>query len=157
MPRERYNFLSKNYDYHINRQTPQEKIEFLEKTLLKRKSLFVVSGVEKKRQLKASSKKQKKNMKGKMQAGSVQCPVYKCFKECSDDSALMQHYNEAHNDLRQLGLELFSDPSIKGNTAIKGKVTNNLMTQIMMIALLQKNQVKNVMKQLNEEHAPTFE
>jgi hypothetical protein len=50
MPREKYNALTKFYEYHLTKQTPEEKLNFLEKTILKRKSLIVVNGAGKKRQ-----------------------------------------------------------------------------------------------------------
>jgi hypothetical protein len=61
MPREKYNALTKFYDYHLNKQTPEEKLNFLEKTILKRKSLIVVNGAGKKRQQKAALKRLKKS------------------------------------------------------------------------------------------------
>jgi hypothetical protein len=50
MPQDKFLTLSKCYEYHLTKQTPDEKLNFLEKTILKRKSLIVVSGVGKKRQ-----------------------------------------------------------------------------------------------------------
>lgn len=117
MPREKFSFLHKNYDYHLTKQTPQEKLHFLENTLLKRKSLIVVNGVGKKRQQKAAMKRlkktQKRNNMGSTNAqGGVQtCPVYKCFKEFKDEEALVKHYNEAHADLKMLGLDLMAEGS----------------------------------------------
>lgn len=63
MPRDKYQILQKFYEYHLTKQTPEEKLNFLEKTLLKRKSLIVVSTAGKKRQQKAALKRLKKNQK----------------------------------------------------------------------------------------------
>ena len=71
-----------------------DKLNFLENTLLKRKSLIVASSANKKRQLKAAQKRLKKSQKRNNQG--LQCPVYKCFRECKDDEGLMKHYAEAH-------------------------------------------------------------
>jgi hypothetical protein len=38
--------------------------------------------------------------------GALKCPVFKCFKEMSTDEALLKHYDEAHQDLKALGLDL---------------------------------------------------
>jgi hypothetical protein len=61
MPRDKYNALTKFYEYHLTKQTPEEKLNFLEKTILKRKSLIVVNGAGKKRQQKAALKRLKKS------------------------------------------------------------------------------------------------
>jgi hypothetical protein len=37
--------------------------------------------------------------------------VYKCFKEFANEEGLIRHYNEAHNDLKALGLDLIPDTS----------------------------------------------
>lgn len=50
MPKENIQTIEKFFDYHVNKMPPQEKLNFLEKTLLKRKSLIIVNGVAKKRQ-----------------------------------------------------------------------------------------------------------
>jgi len=105
-----------------------DKMLFLENTLLKRKSLIVANSANKKRQQKAAQKRLKKSMK-RNQGIQTQCPVYKCFRECKDEEGLLKHYNEAHGDLKALGLELIADPHHasgfgSGNQAIKGKVSN---------------------------------
>jgi hypothetical protein len=109
MPREKFQTLSKFYEYHLTKQSPEEKLNFLEKTILKRKSLIVVSGVGKKRQQKAALKRLKKSQKrGQLIPGAIgtQCPVYKCFRDFPDEDSLLRHYNEVHADLRALGIEL---------------------------------------------------
>jgi L-cysteine desulfidase len=87
-----------------------DKMNFLENTLLKRKSLIVASAASKKRLQKAAQKRLKKSQK-RNQGVQTQCPVYKCFRECKDEEGLMKHYNEAHGDLKALGLDLFQDPN----------------------------------------------
>lgn len=133
-------------------------MNFLENTILKRKSLIVVSGVGKKRQQKAAMKRQKKSQK-RNNIGSVSstvtCPVYKCFKEFKDEESLMRHYNESHAELKALGLDLWQDPSQQMGSSfsggLKGKISNTFLNQILIVGILHKNQVKEIMKNLNEE------
>ena len=49
MQKEKYFYLTKYYDAHLTKLAPDQKLNFLENTLLKRKSLIVVNGVGKKR------------------------------------------------------------------------------------------------------------
>lgn len=103
-------------------------------------------GVGKKRQQKAALKRLKKSQR--RVGASTQCPVYKCFLECNTEEGLAKHYNEAHADLKALGLELTQAPD---NSGLKGKISNSLLTQVLMVGLLNKQQVKEAMKSLNEE------
>ena len=49
MPKDKFSDLTKLYYFHITKMVPDQKLHFLENTLLKRKSLIVVNGVGKKR------------------------------------------------------------------------------------------------------------
>jgi hypothetical protein len=49
MPKEHLSHLNKFYDYHLNKMTAGEKMNFLENTALKRKSLIVSNLANKKR------------------------------------------------------------------------------------------------------------
>ena len=46
----------------------------------------------------------KAKVKPKIQ--TIKCPVYKCFKELENDEALFRHYESAHKDLKEMGLDL---------------------------------------------------
>ena len=84
----------------------------------------------------------------------VKCPVYKCLKEVLDDEQLMKHYSEQHQDLKSLGLDLILDHTSQSNSVgnnVKGKLSNTLTTQLLMISLIHKQQVKDMLKSLNEE------
>ncbi len=63
---------------------------------------------------------------------------------------MVKHYNEAHEDLKALGLEIIQEGGGQNRTA-KGKISNALITQVMMIGLLNKVQIRDIMKNLNEE------
>jgi hypothetical protein len=105
MPRNNYLYLDKNYKEYLTRTDPQTKMQLLENTLFKRKSLINknskrYNGIMKNKKLKAESQQPSEKKK------ISKCPVYKCFKEVADDDQLMKHYNEAHQDLKALGLDL---------------------------------------------------
>ncbi len=106
MPKINYNYLHKNYDHFLKKATPKEKLNFLESTLLKRKSLINKNS----KRYKEIKKKRLQKKKEKMQTRQKpKCPVYNCFQEVNDDEALMKHYDLKHQDLKALGLDLTTE------------------------------------------------
>ena len=75
-----------------------------------------------------------------------QCPVYQCYMDCKDNEGLMKHYKEGHPELSKLGLDMVSE-----GTGIAGRITNTLLNQLMIVSVLNKQHVRDMMKQLNEE------
>lgn len=156
MPKANFNYLYKNFEQYLKRP-PQEKMSFLENTLLKRKSLINKSSkrykaIQKRKEIKKSSIKHSTQ-------STLKCPVYACFKEMRDDEQLMKHYAEAHQDLKSMGLDLVLDnqgslASGGVRTNVKGKVHNNLLTQAMIVTIVHKNQIKEMLTELNEEFPP---
>ena len=53
MTQDKLSYLQKNYDTHLTKMSPSEKLNFLERAILKRKSLIVMSSVAKKRHQKS--------------------------------------------------------------------------------------------------------
>lgn len=84
-------------------------MNFLENTLLKRKSLINKESKRYKEIRKRKDKQRQNKLNSKIQV--LKCPVYGCFKEVHNDEGLMKHYAEAHQDLKALGLDLVLDQS----------------------------------------------
>lgn len=74
-----------------------------------------------------------------------------------NDDALLKHYDDAHQDLKTLGLELTSivgngsTITIGNQSNVKGKISNTLLTQTLMFSLLHKSSVQDILKDLNDE------
>ncbi|CDW77987.1 UNKNOWN [Stylonychia lemnae] len=155
MQKTNYNYLSKNYENFLKIAPPQDKMNFLSETLLKRKSLVNKSS----KRYKAISKKKEPNSgpgNRNSNKATLKCPVYACFREMHDDQQLMQHYNEAHSNLKAMGLDLILDAQSSQlggglKTNVKGKIHNNLLTQTLIISILHKTQVKELLQELNDE------
>lgn len=62
----------------------------------------------------------------------LKCPVYKCFKEMSNEQMLIKHYDESHKDLKELGLELTPQNNALNNNinSLNGSGVNGNMIQI---------------------------
>jgi hypothetical protein len=135
MSRANCNYLQKNFEDVLTSWKPEDKISFLEHTLFKRKTLTLgtrrsANGIKKanKYQSPLVPRKSRHINNSSHSEPAFKCPVYKCFLELMTEEALVKHYDEAHKDLKELGLEL-SPPSLisigqggeKGN-GLKGKI-----------------------------------
>ena len=149
MTKNNYNYLHKNYEHFLQKGSAQEKMTLLENTLWKRRSLVNKDS----KRYKAIQKKKESQSRQKRQ---LRCPVYKCFKEVYDDEGLLKHYAESHQDLKALGLDLVVDNagakmSAGVKTNVKGKIHNNLLTELLIVSILHKSEVKELLQELNEE------
>lgn len=59
MSKDNFNYLNKNYEQFLKKASPQEKLSFLENTILKRKSLIVTSDNKKKKTIQKRKEKLK--------------------------------------------------------------------------------------------------
>lgn len=68
----------------------------------------------------------------------------------ADEEALMRHYNEAHADLKALGLDLTQEGSSAAATSmyssgnkgqLKGKISNTLLNQMLIFSCLNKHHI----------------
>eukprot|EP00347_Sterkiella_histriomuscorum_P001394 403372204 len=153
MQNSSFNYLYKNYESFLKRGTPQEKLNFLENTLLNRKSLINKNS----KRYKAICKQKRETQPNVVRIGQraqLKCPVYGCFRDMPDEASLVGHYNDQHQNLKQLGLDLTLDPSQPQTSKLKGKIHNNLLTQTIIMSILHKGQVKELIQELNDELPP---
>jgi len=133
MPKSNIKILQ-HFQDQIHTMKPEEKLHFLDTTMLR------VS----KNSKKAISKKKEKVTK---------CPVYKCNREVASDGALKAHYKEAHKDLIDLGLDIISSQGGQGggSQGVKGRISNTLLSQLMICCFSNRDAVRKIMKEVNEE------
>ncbi len=134
MTRQNLKELKKFEDY-LTTGKPEDKIAFLESNILK------------------ISKNSKKHLTKKHK--QHRCPVYKCFKQCTNEFELKHHFEREHKDLINLGLDLHSNNSNQfagfGGQVVRGKINSALINQILMFALTHKDAVGKIMKGLQDE------
>ena len=91
-----------------------------------------------------------KGQKDVAEEQGFKCPVYKCNKRWSNDMELEQHYNEEHNDLKELGLSLVRD---QDTGQMVSSIKDTLLTSMIALAVTNKEQFRLFQSDFQEDEA----
>lgn len=80
----------------------------------------------------------------------LKCPVHECFKTFATESAFKAHFKETHQYLIDMGLDIGSVANAPGGNGGRFKISNQLINQLIVMGLIQKETVKKIAKEQEE-------